>query len=394
MAIIESDVLRLETTETGIYFAARNRQVAFATDTKKMIHKFQDGSIQKFIPEDQLVMYVGETGSPGVIGDQGYTGVQGETGVSVAGGTGLIGSTGLQGAQGIQGSTGAQGIQGNTGPVGFTGAQGHTGVNYPGVAEWRVLPDGRIQRLMVNKSGAALTGSWAVKQVTNVVENGVDYAEEDCQQLYGITDRDEVAASDNDPIWVTLQGVEECRMGYVDVGGNGKYVSMANTYSLANEGTLKSTDVADANTIGKCLEASSGVGNIARCWINRLPVYGISGYWYFTVQGFSDLTDILVYFEKVGQQVTMTLTPFSGTSNATTLYILPPAFLMPTNDSVVSVPANGRWQDNGSFVTGSEIQIVFDALNSRYEVELSGGWTASGAKALANHVTFVFNMIY
>ena len=141
MAIIESDVLRLETTETGIYFAARNRQVAFATDTKKMIHKFQDGSIQKFIPEDQLVMYVGETGSPGAIGDQGYTGVQGETGLSLQGATGVRGETGLpgagggvgtQGATGAQGIQGIQGIQGNQGIQGDTGAQGNTGIAMDG----------------------------------------------------------------------------------------------------------------------------------------------------------------------------------------------------------------------------------------------------------------------
>jgi len=158
MSIILSDVIRVETGETGLYYALRNQQSGFASDTDKMIHKFSDGTIKKYLPEDQMAIYgmtgiqgmPGETGlsipggtgvtgiqgvtgligTTGLQGGQGQTGSQGQTGASIIGPdgiTGLQGSQGIQGQTGVQGDTGAQGIQGTQGDTGVTGIQGSQG---------------------------------------------------------------------------------------------------------------------------------------------------------------------------------------------------------------------------------------------------------------------------
>lgn len=139
-----ADVERCEGTETGLYFALRNKQTGYATDTAYMLHKFGDGTIKKYPPIDVINLY-GATGVPGIrgvtgpagtdvtgfTGSQGYTGAQGTTGLQGAQGlvgqTGAQGMTGAQGLQGAQGNQGPQGIQGNVGPQGSNGVQGIQG---------------------------------------------------------------------------------------------------------------------------------------------------------------------------------------------------------------------------------------------------------------------------
>lgn len=138
------DVERCEGTETGLFWALRNKMSGFATDTLYMLHKFGDGTIKKYPPVDIINLYGatgvagmrGVTGPAGVdvtgyTGAQGYTGLQGATGLSGGGGsqgaTGAQGYTGAQGIQGTQGVQGIQGVQGNAGAQGATGVQGAAG---------------------------------------------------------------------------------------------------------------------------------------------------------------------------------------------------------------------------------------------------------------------------
>lgn len=163
MATYLYDVERLEGTETGLHFAMRNKQDGLSTDTFKLIHKYEDGTVKKWVSESSLtygqtgiqgprgvtgpaglgdtgetgVGIQGATGVDGITGLIGETGAQGLTGLSLQGVTGLIGVTGLGGSDGSQGVTGAQGVagsqgaQGVTGLIGFTGAQGATGALAP-----------------------------------------------------------------------------------------------------------------------------------------------------------------------------------------------------------------------------------------------------------------------
>lgn len=118
MTVYLSDVLRPEDGETGLHYALRNRQTGYATDTKKIIHKFGDGSVSKYVPEDQMDAY-GQTGV------QGLPGATGANGLGAPGVTGLLGSTGLQGATGL----------GGAGSIGETGSQGETGASIIGPRE-------------------------------------------------------------------------------------------------------------------------------------------------------------------------------------------------------------------------------------------------------------------
>lgn len=142
-----ADVERVEGTETGLFYALRNKMSGYANDSYKMLHKYDDGTIKKYVPEEDLLLYGqtgiagprGVTGYPGIgaTGLRGTTGLQGATGLpgvtsatGLAGATGAQGHTGAQGTQGIQGITGligAQGIQGVTGLIGIQGIQGETG---------------------------------------------------------------------------------------------------------------------------------------------------------------------------------------------------------------------------------------------------------------------------
>lgn len=138
MTVYKSDVLRPETGETGLAIALRNRQTGYATDTFKMIHKFEDGTIKKYIPEDQLNVF-GMTGIKGELGDQGATGIQGETGTGIQGTTGLPGAAGNQGVTGAQGFTGLQGtfttsVETGTFNMNITGCA--TGANEIGVVNY------------------------------------------------------------------------------------------------------------------------------------------------------------------------------------------------------------------------------------------------------------------
>jgi len=138
MATTLTDVLRLEASETGLYFNLRAKQTGYATDTKMMVHKFSDGSIAKYASEEYLGSYgaiTGIQGPQGVRGDlgptgiQGYTGIQGVTGLpgTGSGATGPQGLTGLAGEQGYLGMQGVTGSQGATGAIGATGIQGPQG---------------------------------------------------------------------------------------------------------------------------------------------------------------------------------------------------------------------------------------------------------------------------
>jgi hypothetical protein len=102
MAIVLSNVLKVEGTETGIAGVIKPRMTAFSTDTHKMIHQYSGGTDIKFISEEDMNIF----GATGVQGQNGDTGIQGVTG-----------AVGVQGAQGDTGVVGADFVSG-----GWTGS--------------------------------------------------------------------------------------------------------------------------------------------------------------------------------------------------------------------------------------------------------------------------------
>jgi hypothetical protein len=404
---------------------------------------------------------MGATGIIGLTGAEGYTGSMGATGIigstgsqgltGVKGATGSMGATGLIGPQGYTGVRGMTGSQGVTGPIishssltnmpdtsgvvsdhdvrlvtkvmsaapatpapytgmlwfdtdavmsGFTGPagiQGETGIGAPGTTGIRMTEDGRLQRLMVNNTGGVLTAGWLMQSRIDSVENGTDYAVEDCENVIGVSDDGVVL--DGASYWMTISGPVDVRFDSTTPldAAAGKLWGMANSYAAANEGVARCWDGEMGSAMGICLEDSSGVANIAKCLLLNLP-NGISGYTTVSTDSFSDLNDVAVHYDKVGNTVTIMLYPFQGTSNAAHLRFTSwPAFLMPDNDSCSSsIPAAEVWINGGATMYYGNVHAMFNSIDDRVEFTYYNGttmgWETSGAKGLYKKVTFTYTM--
>jgi hypothetical protein len=333
MTVYNSDVLRLEGMETGIHGAQRNLQDGFATDTRKFIHKYGDGSIEKFIPESLLVLW----GSTGIQGQAGSTGPVGAGSTGAQGDTGLMGPTGIYndpervyngyGDVSYDSSGGTQSII-----IGYTGATEYNELYlYNDLSVWnggetggiRIDGNGTLQMRMINDSGGPIGQGYLLKAKTDTHDNGVDIAEEDCENVIGLQGGDAVIVGD--PFWMDVFGKSNARFVDCDVTGlsggqawKGLPFSVANSYGYANEGRAKAWTGINGdvgNAMGYCLEDSPDTpSNISSVFINKLP-NGISGRVYVPIQGFSDVSTCPVEYHKNGNVVTIKLDDFLHTSD-------------------------------------------------------------------------------
>ncbi len=380
MAVIKSDVLRPETGETGLAMALRNRQTGYATDTFKMIHKFEDGTIKKYVPEDQLNVF-GMTGIKGEVGDQGATGVAGETGP--------LGFTGLQGAQGIQGPTGAIGPQGATGAqglIGATGLMGPTGVM--GSTGMLITPEGAIIVPIVNNRGSTLYQGTLLKAKTDTYPNGVTLAEEDCENVVGVVY--DTLINNGAVGWMVVHGYCYVQFDELNKAFKGELWGMANLYSLSNLGKAKCwTGMNMAHAMGYCIEDSGAAPDYgAICYLNSLP-HGIAGRDTLSFDNdFVTDNDINIEYVKTGSQVVVHFPAHTDYSNSENLNFLAwPSKLTPKHENQVSnaMAAPICFQRIGSTLTDGHVFWQWDSLNgARFQIYDGGaiGWGDTGLKGI------------
>lgn len=428
MAIIESDVLRIEGTETGLFYALRNRQIGFATDTKKQIHKFADGTMQKFIPEDQMNLY-GSTGVQGNLGDMGYTGVQGETGLSLPGATGLQGVTGLpgsggtagaQGATGLPGSNGSQGIQGNTGAQGNagpqgsqgttgidgiqgtqgnqgeTGSQGATGLS-PNSDYMRINERGALQVKMLNDSGSALATNWIVERKPDNYTTGIKKAAAGSDKVVGIVDY--VQVSNGQETWVTVKG--PCLVNF-----DSDYLpSVGDTFGITwgeeGEGYAQRLPNNSTVSMGYVMSGYTGPTNTAEVYLNNPDTSTQMGYTDVLVVGREYPTYVTLQAVKCGPVVTIQVGPNSGAGDgSSSLGFVLPSILRPANGApTLPIAANNIFLNANSYLTNNQ---VFGTYNSGdYTLYLENwyngsniGWTGTrgwGARTTISYMQLAIN---
>jgi hypothetical protein len=439
MAVYLSDVLRAESGETGLYFALRNKQSGFSTDTFKMIHKYEDGTIKKFPSEDVLSLYgatgiagrpgdTGIEGSPGLTGAQGYTGAQGITGLQGAGGSGgtqgdtgaqgltgaqgytgaqgiqgiqgtpgtqgiqgIQGATGIQGIQGSQGATGAQGIQGIQGIQGATGSQGVTGATFVS-SNMRITDEGALQIKMINDSGAYLQPNYFVSLKTDNYENGVDVDALNFEQTIGIVS---TGGSTGMDVWVTVKG--PCNLNfdsdYVPSAGDNFGISLGEDGPWFAQQLLSST-----KALGIVMSGATGALNMCKVLYNGPDIGQLQGYVDLPVVGYSGnwATATVV---KDGSFVTLHMSGFQpGTDTSGSFGFELPSFIRPANIArTLPISCNGTFYNAGSvmynhFVHG-EFESTFNYLYLKHydNTGTDVGWT--GSCGWYGYMTIGYNLL-
>jgi hypothetical protein len=416
MAVILSDVLRPESGETGLYYALRNRQSGFSTDTYKMIHKYQDGTIKKFPSEDVLSLYgatgvqgiKGETGlegAAGMTGAQGYTGLQGATGLSGSGGTqgqtGIQGTTGVQGTQGVQGIqgntgvqgiAGSQGIQGNTGvqgvagsqgiqgQTGIQGIQGDTGIQgVTGVFAYnniRMTDTGALQVYMRNNSGGNLSANTFVQYKTDNYTNGMTFSAVNMEKTVGILSE---SVSNGNSGWVTIKGT--CGLlfdaSYTVSAGDSFGISWGEdgpAYGM----TLQSSSKA----IGYAMTGVTGVNDYAVVYLNGTSIGQSQGVSDLNVIGYSSRY-VTCSVVKDGSHVSIRVPSFSsaGANVDTTagFGLELPGLIRPGNQTVsVPIPACYVFSNANSLVTHGHLHAEYDSSTYSFMFKL---WKGDGTLA-------------
>lgn len=413
MAIVESDVLRIEGTETGLFYALRNRQIGFSLDSKKLIHKYADGTMQKFIPEDQMNLY-GATGIQGNLGDIGYTGVQGETGLSLPGATGLQGATGLpgtggtagpqgatgvqgiQGNQGIQGIQGVQGIQGNAGAQGATGvqgvagsngtngtdgqtgAQGETGATFVS-SNMRITEEGALQIKMVNDSSSYLQPNYFVSLKTTNYPNGITTDVTNFEKTVGIVSTGGATGAE---CWVTTKG--KCVLNfdpdYLPDAGDNFGISFGENGPAFGQ-KLQTHTKAD----GYVLSGVTGTLNAATVLYNGHNIGQLQGYVDLAVVGYA-ATYITAQVIKDGSFVTLKFAGFQpGTDCSGSFGIELTSFIQPANlTRTLPMSTCGTFYNAGSVMYQNAVHGEYESTFNRLyfkNFDLSTGtdigWTGS-----------------
>lgn len=419
MAVYLSDVLRCEAGETGLHFALRNRQDGFATDTRKLIHKFTDGSVEKYLPESLLAVYgqtgvmglpgatgviglkgstgmqgatglvgaastvpgpQGDTGAQGYTGLQGIQGIQGATGVQgiqgiqgatgVQGIQGIQGATGLQGAQGIQGDTGVQGIQGATGVQGIQGETGLSGT--AGYTGMRITNDGTLQVRYLNTSGATIYNGFLLC----VDEDGVTgaalclrKASEDSERIVGVSDHIDTIVNNGEWGWCTVKGITKALTGYnttVNISA-GDIIGQAPTYALANAGRISGSRNNTWKGIGYALEGSTAADELITIYFNG-PTFGIQNFYYAPIINMTGVPDDVVLLTYVidGGAVNMKIGSVSVDNSATdtAVYLTLPNFLKPSNDEYLNVcPGTYNFVNHNTVLSDEHLVAQFDSTN-------------------------------
>lgn len=386
-----ADIERLETTETGGFFAARNMQSFYATDTKYFCHKYSDGSIVKYPPESALSLYGqtgvdGPRGATGLEGAPGVTGVQGQTGVSVVGGTGLIGSTGVQGQTGAQGHTGGQGqtglqgAAGAAGAVGQTGAQGYTGASgITGYTGMRITEDGTLQVRYFNSSGSSIYDGFLLCVDENGVTGGylcLRTSSEDSERIVGVSDHGDAVVNNGEFGWCTVKGITKVYTGYwtsVDISA-GDIVGQAPTYALANAGRISGITNKNWKGIGYALGSAAAEDILLPIYFNG-PTFGIQNFYYAPIQNVTGVTDdvVLLYYVIDGGNVNIEIDGIyvDKTATDTIINIVVPAHLYCNNLTYANVsPINYNIVNHGNVISDHVLVMQYDSTIPGWEMEL------------------------
>lgn len=408
-----ADVERCEGTETGLYFALRNKMSGYANDTHYMIHKFDDGSIYKYPPVDAMNIYgqTGIAGQRGVTGPEGigYTGVQGSTGLQGATGlpgatsstglqgmTGAQGYTGAQGIQGVQGVQGIQGVQGATGLQGAAGSNGSNGTNGTDGAQgatglqgatgavfvssnMRITEEGALQVYMRNDSGGNLSANTFVQYKTDNYTNGMTFSAVNMEKTVGILSE---SVSNGNSGWVTIKGT--CGLLF-----DASYTVSAGDYfgiSWGEDGpaygmTLQSS----SKSIGYALTGVTGVNDYAVVYLNGTSIGQSQGVSELNVIGYSTRY-VTCSVVKDGSHVSIRVPSFSsaGANVDTTagFGLELPGLIRPGNQTVsVPIPACYIFSNANSLVTHGHLHAEYDSSKFSFMFKLwkddgtLAGWT-------------------
>jgi hypothetical protein len=132
-----------------------------------------------------------------------------------------------------------------------------------------------------------------------------------------------------------------------------------------------------------------GYGPVAGALVDMTPD---SGTFTTAAAGFTGTVNVTVVWRRIGNVVTINITNFSGTSNATSFNIPntnTPASIKPTAQQSFNIPG---LEDNGGTATSTNtfVQILTDGTIRFILGGSVTGWTAAGTKGLVQNVTFSY----
>lgn len=433
MAELLYDVLTHEgPTETGLHFSMRERMIGFAEDTRKMIHRYADGSVEKYTPDSLMNIYgqTGIQGPPGNDGISGDTGIQGETGIQGLQGT--QGDTGLQGVQGAQGPTGPQGLQGLTGPQGAQGIQGPTGQQGPqglqgltgpqgptgsqgiqgdtgvqgiqgatGVGYlndyMRINANGALQVKMTNNSGGSIASSWLLESNPNgTYPRGIKKAPAGSDKIVGIWD-DSSPTSNGSDCWVTVKGKTVLNFDSSMLPSIGDKFGV-NWYEDGDGYAMHL--LSNTKGMGHVLTGSTGTLNASDVFFNG-PIEGQSGYTELPIVGIDNSGTVYASTTVTidGGTVTLNIGPYLYPGVGTTLGLVLPGALRPSNGSVtLPIASNNVFENNGSYLTDNLIFGEYDSSDlTLYFKNWTGGtqvgWSGTGDRGWGTRITISYSLL-